>query len=286
MIATELYHSFRVGTFHCVSASDGYFQYSIPLMFGHAPADEVEHALREHGADPEHIISPYACLFVDTGRHRVMIDVGAGAMAPTTGLLRQSLRAASIDPESIDTVIITHLHPDHVGGSTEPDGSLTFPNATYYVTRPEWDFWWSSHAFEQAKLPERLFTFLRHQAKPIASAMELVTGDEEIVAGIRLVPAEGHTPGHVCVAITSEGSDLLHIADTACHPLHLEVPRWSVGPDVSPEDAYSTKRRIFDQAAHDEALVFTHHFPPPPNLGRVIRHADGWKWLPELPLWR
>lgn len=286
MITTELYHSFRVGTFHCVSASDGFYEYPIPLMFGAAPPSAVEAALRERGLDPDHIVSPYACLFVDTGRHRVLVDVGAGDMAPTTGLLLQSLAAAAIDRDTIDTIIITHLHPDHIGGNLNAEGRLNFPAATYYVSYKEWRFWWSDDAQARCKLPERFFTLIRKQAAAIKDRMELVAGDEELVPGIRLIPAEGHTPGHLAVEIASEGAELLHVADAACHILHLEIPRWSVGPDVSPDEAYTAKQRLFDRAADEEALVFTHHLPPPPNLGRVIRHDDGWKWIPETPLWR
>ena len=286
MIATEQFYSFRVGMFHCVSVSDGYYVYTLPLMFGRAPADDVKAALRSHGWPDDRVVSPYACLFVDTGRHRVLIDVGAGPLAPSTGTLEANLRAASIEPESIDTIIITHLHPDHIGGNLGPNHVTRYPNATFFIPEKEWTFWWSPDADQQCRLPEHMLSLIREQSRPLEHEAEFVIGSEEIVPGIQLIPAEGHTPGQVAVAISSEGSDLLHIADTACHPLHLEFPEWSLGTDVDRAAALVAKRRIFDRAARDAALVFTHHFAPSPNLGRVIKRGEGWEWIPELPMER
>ena len=114
-----------------------------------------------------------------------------------------------------------------------------------------------------------------HQFK--ASQLELV--NLETVPGIRAVTAPGHTPGHMALEISSEGEQLLCIADLVLHPIHLEQPEWYAVVDFIPEQVVATRRRLLDWAAGRKALVLAFHFPFP-GLGHVIQKGEGWKWLP------
>ena len=147
-------YRFTVGAFQCVSISDGAFNYPLEAFFANVPREHVEDVLRRHNLPTDRVTTPYTCLFVDTGQHRVLIDTGAGKLAAAapmmfpsidhattvTGTLFRNLEAAGIDRSTVDTVIITHAHPDHVGGTLDDDGSLLFANAQYVVPRDEWEF--------------------------------------------------------------------------------------------------------------------------------------------------
>lgn len=273
---TGEYYRFELGGFECVALSDGGKSYKPGRLFPSVPKRQIEDALRKRNLPTDHIWTPYTYLLVDTGEHRVLVDMGA-PKTPSTGRLRQSIRAASIDVAEIDTVIITHAHPDHVGGTLDDEGKLNYPNAHYYVWKGEWDFWTSETA--ASKAPERHVALARRTFRPLRERVELLDHEDEIVPGIRAVPAPGHTPGHMVVSVASGDHQLLYISDTVVSPLHLEHPDWT-GPDISPDEAAASKRRIFDRAVEEKALVLGMHFPPFPSLGHVVKKGEGWKWQP------
>ena len=137
---------FEVGTFQCILIEDAVTAYPYPaqMFFTNAPKELLEQALREHGTDPQHwnaCVCPYPSILISTGRHQVLVDTGAGNLLPTTGNLIPKLRIEGIAPEDIDTVILTHCHRDHIGGTTDSEGKPAFPNARYVMWREEWEFW-------------------------------------------------------------------------------------------------------------------------------------------------
>ncbi len=227
---------FKIGSFECVAVSDGTHTYAPPVfpppssfLFVNAPRQRLEQVLREHGLQEERWvewISPYICLVVDTGKHLVLVDTGADGLGPDTGKLLQHLQAGGISPEDIDTVILTHGHPDHLGGNTDAEGKPVFANARYIISRDEWDFWMSEQA--ELKLDEHsrevLLGYARKNLPPIQSQLSLVDYEAEVLPGIQTIAAPGHTPGHMALTISSEGEQLLCMSDTVLHPIHLEQP--------------------------------------------------------------
>ena len=281
-------HHFRVGSFDCIVVSDGTFAYPHPaaVFFANAPKEQLAEVLREHDLDPEHWeehVSPYLCLVINTGEHLVLVDTGAGDFVPTTGKLIPNLQTEGIAPEDIDTVILTHGHPDHIGGTVDSNGKLAFPNAGYVMWKDEWDFWTSEPDLTRLQIDEHLkqllLTFARNCLPPIRGQLDLVDQEMEIVPGVSAVPAPGHTPGHMAVAVSSGGEQLLCISDVAILPINLEQPDWYAAVDLDPEQIAVTKHRLFSQAADEKALVFAFHFPFP-GLGHIVQEGDAWQWRP------
>jgi len=280
--------SFQVGTFECIVVCDGTFAYPNPakLFFVNAPKEHLEQVLRQHNLDPEQwkeYISPYPSLVINTGQHQVLVDTGAGDLEPTTGKLIPNLQTEGIVPNDIDTVILTHAHPDHIGGNINKEGKPAFPNARYIMWKDEWDFWTSRSSLEELDVDEHikdtLITVARKNLPPIQDQLDLVDREMEIVPGIRAVAAPGHTPGHMAVAIVSDSEQLLYISDAAIHPIHLEQPDWYAAVDFAPEQAVTTRRRLLHRATAEKTLVLAFHFPFP-GLGYVIQKGKGWRWQP------
>ncbi len=269
-------YRFKLGAFECLAVSDGYNDYPLKSFFANVPLAEVEAALRERG-DPDDVIrTPYTYLVVETGTHRVLVDTGAGGLLPETGHLVDNLRAAGIAPTEIDAVVITHAHGDHVGGALDDAGRSVFAQARYYVSQREWAFWTSEGA--SARAPERFVALARQALEGIRKQVTLIDREGEILPGIDVLFAPGHTPGQVVASISSGGKRLLYTADVVLHPLHLEHTEWTPVYDLLPDEAMESKRRIYDLAAESGALVLGQHFHPFPSLGHVIKHGNGWRW--------
>jgi glyoxylase-like metal-dependent hydrolase (beta-lactamase superfamily II) len=281
-------HRFQVGTFECLAINDGMFPYSAPLFFPAAPDGPLAAALERHGIQPEPIPSPWPCLTVNTGERRVLIDTGGGAMAsqvvPGAGRVPECLTQHGFALESIDTVILTHGHPDHIGGLTDGKGQLVYPNARYVMWRTEWEFWTAESTLagldaSADHLQHLLAAFARASLPPLRDRLQLIDRETEVVPGLHAFPAPGHTPGHMALAITSGTSQLLDLADTVLHPIHLEQPDWYPVFDALPDQAAQTKRRLMDRAAADRALVHLSHFPFP-GLGHIVQRGGAWEWQP------
>jgi glyoxylase-like metal-dependent hydrolase (beta-lactamase superfamily II) len=284
-------HRFEVGSFHCTAVSDGTMIYAPPMfpppatfLFANAPREQLEQALHEYNLTPEQWtewVSPYICLVVNTGEHRVLVDTGADGLTPNTGKLLLNLKTAGITPEDIDTVILTHGHPDHIGGNTDSEGKPAFRNARYVMWQSEWDFWTSGQAEKMLDehVRERMLRFARKNLPPIQGQLELVTHETEIVPGIQAIAAPGHTTGQMALAISSSGKQLLCVSDVVLHPIHLEQPGWCAGTDFSPQQVVATRRRLLKRAADEKSLVLAFHFPFP-GLGHVSQKEAAWQWQP------
>ena len=259
--------------------SYGLVNYPITSFFANVPQPEIEAALRQYGLRTDQVATPYTCLFVDTGQHRVMIDLVPAILAPTP---TRSFRASTIPlpraAASSQTCALgwffacgrghRHHHPcaypDHVGGALDDTGNLIFAGARYFIGRAEWDYW-MSEAAAASTIP--MAALVRRNLAPLRERIGLFEDGNEIVPGIRAIATPGHTAGHMALSITSDGEELLHVSDAVLFPLHLEHPDRLPVFDLSPAQAAASKQSIFDYAAEQHALVFAHHFPTLPQPG-------------------
>lgn len=227
--------------------------------------------------------SCYRCFLLRSRGRTILLDTGMGtAGSPLAGVfgvegaLMQRLEEAGIDREDVEQVVLSHLHPDHVGGNFAGEQEPAFPRARYLVPEPDWS---AFHLPEvQAHFP---FPFVERAISPLKTlgVLELIRGEHELTDEVRLIPAPGHTPGHMSVDIASAGEEALLVADALLHPAQVTEPDWSSMFDMDPEQDRMTRRLLLDRLESQNMLFAASHFPEP-AFGRITRIDGVRHWEP------
>ena len=235
-------------------------------------------------ADGKLIMSIHA-LVVDTGKRRIVVDTCIGndkeRNIPSWSHLQTSfladLAAAGYPRESIDTVMCTHLHVDHVGWNTMlVDGRWvpTFPNARYLIAQQEWNYW-DTHADDA-----QYGSVLADSVRPVIEAglVDFVSMDHRLCDEVWLEPTPGHTAGHVSVHIASNGAEALITGDCIHHPCQIARTEWSSSADFDKAQGVRTRDELLANYAGSDVLVIGTHFATP-TAGRIRRARDGAYWF-------
>lgn len=273
----------RLGDLELLVMSDGVLRLDAGALFGLTPRVMWEPLVE--GLDEQHRIPVgLNCLLVRSAGKTVLVETGVGrkrvpgpgaAGVGESGLLLESLSREGIQRQDVDVVINTHLHFDHAGGNTlvEDDRTVpTFPRARYFISRAEW---------EEASCPNERTraTYFAENFQPLAEAgqLELVEGEVEVVKGVRMVPAPGHTAGHCLVEIESGGETAIYLGELVQHPVMLERIAWISAFDVLPLVSLETKKRIIQRALERQALLICVHASYP-GLGRLRLEGGKRRW--------
>ncbi|HZP79169.1 MAG TPA: MBL fold metallo-hydrolase [Pseudolabrys sp.] len=281
-------YRFAFGGFEIASILDSkVVREGLHPTFGAEHSAESVHALaRDNRIDASRYEHPFIPTVVNTGREVILFDTGNGTLRRDyeqlrnripDGHLAERLAQAGYKPEDIDVVVITHGHPDHIGGLID-GGKPVYPNARYVFGAAEFDFWKRGENVREArKFNRELFVKI---AVPLAERARFVKPGDEIASGIRAIDAAGHSPGLLAYHVESEGKRLLIWADTCIHyVMSVQRPEWQVDVDDEKDRAVATRKRILDMAATDQLFVAGFHMPFP-GLGMVERAASGTRWVP------
>ncbi len=281
---TKMGHfSYKIGDIDIIGVHDGYWQMPLsPGFIGNAELEDVNAAL-EAGGHPRDIVPiNFAETVVKTGGRTILVDAGTGGqLAPTAGNMRQNLEAAGIAPSSIDTILISHFHPDHIFGLMGKEGNAqAFPDAEIMVPETELAFW--TDPATRSNTPEDRRGLLDRIQATLGS-WENVTpfaAGAELAPGLVAKAAFGHTPGHTAFVVSS-GSDKLVIAgDIANVPaLFVANPGWHAAFDMDKEMAEAARRALFDEVVADGALIAGSHFGFPHD-GTLSKDDEGYRFEP------
>lgn len=289
-LQTPFYRS-RLGSADITVVSDGKIAFAPGVLWPEVPKAELEGYLSNFYQPTDSVPLHVNAMVIDLNGRRILIDAGSGQgkFQPTAGSLPENLQAAGIDPESIETVVFTHLHPDHMWGVTDANNeALLYPNAEYVAAEPERAFWGNPD------LPGEMPNDFMREISQTTQAHMAIMGDRlrtagttaEVSPGITFVPTHGHTPGHISIMLESDGESLIVSGDVIGNSeVSFDHPEWDVGFDSDMEQGTASRLAFLDQAATDRLRVFSYHLPWP-GFGRVARSGNAYRWIEEEWDWQ
>jgi glyoxylase-like metal-dependent hydrolase (beta-lactamase superfamily II) len=233
-------------------------------------------------------------LLIKSPQGIVLVDAGAGGKGGPAngGRMVQNLAALGISPDDVNVVIMSHLHPDHigglfVGGAATVSSQLVFRKAEHVITKREWDTIQNPSPGSQlrpAQAKPFFDTVLRSCTNTLEGKVRFVTGGDQIIPGVEIVDAPGHTLGHIAVRISSGNEQMIHMVDTVVHHILGFQSDIRILFDEDPVGAAATRAKLFDQVATDRTLVMGYHFPWP-GLAHIRKTAAGYESVPAVWDW-
>ena len=217
-----------------------------------------------------------------------MIDTGAGGIfGNDSGHLGENLAYVGLSPKDVTDVVLTHAHPDHIGGLSDSSGKPVYPNAEVWMSDTEYDFWTNSAPdFSKSTMTDTthmqmLVEVAQKSIKTVGNRLRLFRDGDTLLGCLQMVIAPGHTPGHSIIRIFSDNEELYHIADV----VHSEIlsfvhPEWIYNSDTDYRMAIETRKEVLGRMADTKTLFFAYHLPWP-GLGYATRIVDAFEWHPQ-----
>lgn len=276
------YYQYQAGDVQITALLDG-TNFMSPKLFQNIPEKEVHEILKKYAADQAKGVQTSVNAFlVNTGHSLVLVDSGGAHL----GSVLSNLKASGYQPEQVDTILLTHLHPDHVCGISQ-NGVANFPNATVYVSSDEANYWLNPK--KAGELPkEKQAGYLGtvekikqaiapYQAKQRFKTYQL--GDQ--VQGFKVINTAGHTPGHFSYELKTKDETVVFIGDIVhSHTVQFDKPETTIDYDIDPKKAVQTRLKQFAEYAKGGQTIAAPHLPFP-AIGHIYS-ADGksYQWIP------
>ena len=274
--------SFKAGAFKITALSDGHLALPETMFAPGIDAAKRTAALRAAGQSGPRIQSPLNVTLIEASTEKVLIDVGSGTrFMDTAGQLGDALASGGIDPETITKVIYTHAHPDHLWGTINDFDELSFPNAQYYISEKEWNFWMAKDVLSTLPKDRQGFAIgAQRNLKMIKPRLTTIKPGRELIAGVHVLDTSGHTPGHISIEVGGGKEPFVILGDALTHPIiSFRHPAWRPAIDQQPDQAVKTRQRLLDKLATDRNRIIGYHLPAP-GAGRVARKGGGFAFAP------
>ena len=284
------WYRYKVGSVEVTAVTDG--ARTFPLADNYvknATKDQVNAAIVGMYMEKDKVTAPFTPVAVNTGSKLVVIDTGLGPAQyeqskGAVGQFHTNLAASGIDRNTVDTVIITHFHGDHINGLLTGDNKAAFPNAEIMVPAAEWKYWSDDGNMSKAAAGSPLegnFKNVRRVFGALGNKVTQYEPDKELIPGITSVATYGHTPGHTSFLVTSGSAKVLVQADLTASlgVLFVRNPGWHAAFDMDGGMAEQSRRKTYDMAATEKLLIQGFHFPFP-ALAYIEKSGTGYREIP------
>ena len=281
------FYRYKVGDAEVTVVTDGVNRFRFPDGFVvNKSRDEVNAAWATLYGEKDQMVVPYSPIAVNTGGKLVVIDTGTGEAnfersKGAAGQFHSNLKASGINPDQVDTVIISHFHGDHINGLLDKDNKLAFPKAEVLVPAPEWKYFMDDAEMgkQTTDRMKGVFAGLRRVFDALGRKVTQYEAGKEVAPGITPVATHGHTPGHMSFVIASGNGKVFVQSDVTNNPLFVRNPGFHLMFDQDPQAAEATRRKIYDMLVAEKMMVQGFHYPFP-ALAHIEKSGSDYREVP------